>query len=561
MPPKATAMYSLLFISLLSLILPVFAFQVPISASDYSRQTCSGMWSGDNTYINVTFDKGSKGQVAMVIYEWADAQYLGKASGPADEDDITPKTFVCTSDALASGLFFGLHASFFSSKATRTVSTIDNAVISRANPNPSPDGILTYSEVIHYSVTKTGYYCIDILAILPISSSFSGRQAPTDVEFHPDYEGNILFQNTFNGQLEAMDYPKVNFYFVMTLIYVVVGAAWGYLCWKHSQDILPLQHYLSGLMGLLVIEMLANWAYYRYLNAHGRGTVATVFLIVVSILDAGKASMSFFMLLVVAKGLSVVKESLGRTMLKCQILAGAHFLFGVFYSVGIVELSLESTSALVLLMFVVPLAFTLSGFLLWIMYSLNATITYLRERKQRYKLRMFQRLHYVLIFVVVTIFIFFVVSSFAFTGRLAQDFEAKQWKVRWWLLDGWLALLYLGAFGVISYLWRPSDNNRRLAMSDEIAQDENDAEDYDLESLNHRQRLRDDDDDDATLVGSRRIPSVAEDQVVFEIGDEDDEEEDPTKKHRPERLSGENVHPHHSGERQGLMGQDDDKDD
>lgn len=43
----------------------------------------------------------------------------------------------------------------------------------------------------------------------------------------------------------------------------------------------------------------------------------------------------------------------------------------VLYAVGIVELELESTSALVLLVFVIPLAFTLSGFLLWIMYSLN----------------------------------------------------------------------------------------------------------------------------------------------------------------------------------------------
>lgn len=43
----------------------------------------------------------------------------------------------------------------------------------------------------------------------------------------------------------------------------------------------------------------------------------------------------------------------------------------VLYGIGIVELQLESTSALVLLLFIVPLAFTLSGFLLWIMYSLN----------------------------------------------------------------------------------------------------------------------------------------------------------------------------------------------
>ena len=51
----------------------------------------------------------------------------------------------------------------------------------------------------------------------------------------------------------------------------------------------------------------------------------------------------------------------------------------VLYSIGIVELELESTSALVLLLFVVPLAFTLSGFLLWIMYALNSESTYLRE--------------------------------------------------------------------------------------------------------------------------------------------------------------------------------------
>lgn len=98
------------------------------------------------------------------------------------------------------------------------------------------------------------------------------------------------------------------------------------------------------------------------------------------------------MLLVVSLGLSVVRESLGRTMLKCQILAGAHFIFGgtyksialsfsaditnveVLYAVGIVELELESTSALVLLLFIIPLAMTLSTFLMWIMYSLNGEL-------------------------------------------------------------------------------------------------------------------------------------------------------------------------------------------
>lgn len=178
---------------------------------------------------------------------------------------------------------------------------------------------------------------------------------------------------------------------------------------------------------------------------------------IVSILDAARNSMSFFMLLVVALGLSVVRESLGRTMIKCQILTGGHFIFGstfhkylsrvsslahytilVLYGVGIVELQLESTSALVLLLFVIPLAFTLSGFLLWIMYSLNgqsgasfhpsvltvmsltATIAQLRARKQRYKLKMFERLYYILLLSIFIIAIFFVVSSMSFSGRLAE---------------------------------------------------------------------------------------------------------------------------------------------
>ncbi|KAJ7897052.1 hypothetical protein B0H14DRAFT_2676761 [Mycena olivaceomarginata] len=142
-------------------------------------------------------------------------------------------------------------------------------------------------------------------------------------------------------------------------------------------------------------------------------------------------------------------------MLKCQILAGAHFIFGILYAVGIVELELESTSALVLLMFVIPLAFTLSGFLLWILYSLNATIAQLRARKQRYKLSMFENL-----------------------------LSAKSWRVRWWLLDGWLALLRYVASHFCSL--RMTEDAERIT---------------DLDSMGQRGRP---DDDDGRCCDSRR---------------------------------------------------------
>jgi hypothetical protein len=92
-----------------------------------------------------------------------------------------------------------------------------------------------------------------------------------------------------------------------------------------------------------------------------------------------------------------------------------------------------------------------------------------------------------------------------------------------------------------------------LAMSDEIAQDEADAEDYDLESFNPGPRERDD-DDDATLVGVQRgqPSSISEDHVVFEIGDEDagSDGEDESKMRRPSREHGAGK----DEERQGLIG-------
>jgi len=172
---------------------------------------------------------------------------------------------------------------------------------------------------------------------------------------------------------------------------------------------------------------------------------------------------------------------------------------------------------------------------------------------------MFERLHKVLLGAVLVILAFFVVSSFSFTGRLAEDYAAKSWKVRWWLLDGWLALLYFVAFSIIAFIWRPSENNRRLAMSDELAQDEEDAEDYDLEALESRTRAQhdDDDDDDATLVGRRGHDThpIGDDNVVFEIGDEDDDEDTAASKRRKDssgdRRTGGGER---EAEREGLMG-------
>jgi hypothetical protein len=93
-------------------------------------------------------------------------------------------------------------------------------------------------------------------------------------------------------------------------------------------------------------------------------------------------------------------------------------------------------------------------------------------------------------------------------------------------------------------------------MSDELAQDEEDAEDYDLEAIEHRTDARRRDDDEATLVGGRGAASVNEDAIVFEIGDEDAHDlSDEEESRKPRRVSTEHAHEDidHEDERVGFL--------
>jgi len=90
-------------------------------------------------------------------------------------------------------------------------------------------------------------------ALVPVtilsSDTVGKRQDSTDVPFHPKYDGTILFRNKFDGQLPATDYPKVNFYLAMLFVYVLFASAWGWLCYRHVQDLLPIQVCASSAPG------------------------------------------------------------------------------------------------------------------------------------------------------------------------------------------------------------------------------------------------------------------------------------------------------------------------
>lgn len=190
-------------------------------------------------------------------------------------------------------------------------------------------------------------------------------------------------------------------------------------------------------------------------------------MIIVAILNAGRNSFSFFLLLIVCMGYGVVKPSLGRTMIYVRALAIAHFVFGMIYSIASLAVTPETAGPLVLLV-ILPLAGTLTAFYVWTLNSLNQTLKDLVDRKQKVKATMYRRLWWCILGSIMVIFGFFFINSFAFAGRGDIDFVPNNWQTRWFVLDGWLNLVYFFDIAFIAYLWRPTVNNRRFAMSEEV---------------------------------------------------------------------------------------------
>lgn len=204
-----------------------------------------------------------------------------------------------------------------------------------------------------------------------------------------------------------------------------------------------------------------------YQNRHGLNVLAKVLMVTVAVLNAGRNSFSFFLLLIVCMGYGVVKPSLGRTMIWVRVLAITHFVFGVIYGVASLSITPDSAGPLVLLI-VLPLAGTLTGFYVWTLNSLNATMKDLIDRKQKTKAMMYKKLWWCILLSIVVIFGFFFINSISFAGNSETNFVPEHWKTRWFVLDGWLNIVYLFDIAFVAYLWRPTANNRRFAMSDEV---------------------------------------------------------------------------------------------
>ncbi|GAB0137418.1 hypothetical protein EsDP_00005683 [Epichloe bromicola] len=428
------------------------ASALEIVIDEKSAQYCSGMYSRTSwggpvdpfilvKFFNSSIPEGNDPVVSLIIFQWQDKNLISIKDTVSGRQKLP----ICSEGSVQSGLCNSTNIGEFIVSHNATEKS-EAFIMTRAVH-------LKDASPIHYSLKKTGYYCV-------VTEGFT-------IE---NYKAVVEFRNAY-GELPATQIPKLPFYGAMSIIYALMASYWGFLYYQHRHDILAVQNYVTAILVFLVAEMLITWGYYDYQN-HGGSTVGSkAFLIIVGILNAARNSFSFFLLLIVCMGYGVVKPTLGRTMIYVRWLAAAHFVFGLVYSITSLIVSPESAGPFVLLI-VLPLAGTLTAFYVWTLNSLNFTLKDLRERKQHSKEAMYRKLWWCILASIIVIFAFFFFTSFTFASVNDPDFVPSHWKSRWFILDGWLNIVYFADVAFVAYVWRPTANNRRFAMSDEIAQDD-----------------------------------------------------------------------------------------
>lgn len=422
----------------------------------------------------------------MVVYEYRNTDQLGV--NVSSSDGISQKKFICDDSAISNNLC--------SSEQQGKFIVNNNTGHASYAPIYTTKIDLKQPGSIHYPINKTGYYCVSTY-LSKASSEFTAA---------------VVFQNAF-GQLPASQIPKLMFYGFAALAYGLVLTAWMFAYYQNRSDILKVQHYISAICGFLVIEMLIIWGYYDYTNVHGNNTGSKVYLVILSILNSVRISFTFFLLLIVCMGYGVVRLSLGSTMWKCRALAAMHFMFAVGWTITSYVVPPDNTSPLMLFV-IAPLALTMTAFYVWILTSLSTTHKKLMEERQFVKAQMYTNLWRILFVSILVIFIFFFINAIVLSNESNVDYFTSVWQFRWFLVDGWLNVIYFVDFCLIAYIWRPTANNKRFAMSSQLAQDENDIQDYELGSL----RGMSDDEDQLEYESDGSIPSISD----FEINSDDE---------------------------------------
>jgi len=296
--------------------------------------------------------------------------------------------------------------------------------------------------------------------------------------------GNVIVKNAY-GFLPGIEYHKMPFYGWMMLIYGVLAFVWLGLSIRWWKELFNIQMSIGAVIFFGLVESFLWYMHFHDWNETGkRGKTLFILAIWFTVV---KSCFSYMLVLVASLGWGVTRPFLDRDVItKVQTIS---FLYIVLDFIREAVLSFRHSHTLSLvfvLLCLLPVSLMNGGLFYWVFTALSGLIQTLEERKQTSKLKLFQRLWKILVFVLIVASLALLFQFFDLTRS-----STTRWKYQWLFADGVSHFLFLFVLVAMMYLWAPHKYSMRYAYTTQVAEDEEHASD------NPAAVWADDDGDDA----------------------------------------------------------------
>eukprot|EP00079_Xenopus_tropicalis_P017423 XP_004917336.1 PREDICTED: transmembrane protein 87A isoform X3 [Xenopus tropicalis] len=306
-------------------------------------------------------------------------------------------------------------------------------------------------------------FIVNVTKNIPQDSSSKATDLPSNKDF-PFFM--IVEVKGPYEYLTLADYPRMVFFMVMCIVYVLFGVLW--LAWSacYWRDLLRIQFWVGAVIFLGMLEKAVFYAEFQNIRYHGEPVEGAVIL--AELLSAVKRSLARIIVIIVSLGYGIVKPRLGATLHKVVMAGALYLLFSGME--GVLRVTGHYFKSVVL---IANLSLSLidACILFWIFISLTQTMKLLRLRRNVVKLSLYRHFTNTLILAVVASIVFIIWTTMKF--RLVDC--QSDWQ-ELWVDDAIWRLLFSMILFVIMILWRPSANNQRFAFSPLTEEDEDDEQ-------------------------------------------------------------------------------------
>lgn len=271
------------------------------------------------------------------------------------------------------------------------------------------------------------------------------------------------------GYLSAHEYPLLNFYMVMCIVYILYGIIWLLFSGMNYKELLRIQFWIGGVIFLGMLEKAVYYSEYSAVNHTGISvTGANKFAEAVSAL---KRSLARMLVIIVSLGFGIIKPRLGPMLHRIVGVGALYFILATVEAFVRVDSALHDMDNRALIFTQIPLAILDSVICWWIFVSLMSTMKTLRLRRNVIKLSLYRHFANIVIFMVVASVIFILWDIH--THRGSQCLQS--WDELWLNEAFWHILFSIILFSIM-ILWRPSAMNQRYAYSPLVDGDSDDEE-------------------------------------------------------------------------------------